>query len=233
MLLALDPFENVVLVGSAVGGTVDLGAGLIPSNSLFAAQLGSNGSVGWSTSWTIPGAAYVDSVATGPAGEIAFSGYYQYNAPDFGGSALAAAPKGAAYVVKLTGGGMFVFDASSGPDGAATYPIGKGVAVNASGDVYMVGGYAGSIDFGGATLTTGAAQSAFFAKFGPTGTLSLVRTYGTTGAAFGNAMGLDASGAPYIAGVYGEATTIDLGSGALPASTSTNESAVFLGRLAP
>src|SRR6185437_412193 len=99
---------------------------------------------------------------------------------------------------------------------------------------YVVGGFAGGgFDFGGGVVTTGAIQNAFLAKYGPTGTLSWVHTYNATGVSYGGALGLDASGALYIAGVYGPSTKLDLGNGALPPFTATDESAVFLGRLAP
>jgi hypothetical protein len=226
--IGLDPSGNVLLAGGSGTGTqLNFGGGTLPTGSIFAAKLASNGSYIWANGFG--GNANVWALAVGPAGELIFTGFFD-GPLDFGGGPLPAYGSQNAYLVKLTNAGSFVFSkANSSTMGFSS--IGWGAAVNASGDVYWAGEFYGTIDLGnGPTKSTGL-TSAFFAKFASTGTLSWLKSYGGTYTGV-YAVALDTSATPTVAGYYNG--TIDLGNGPLPTVMGPySMGAAFLGRVAP
>jgi hypothetical protein len=119
------------------------------------------------------------------------------------------------------------------------------VATDSSGDMYITGSFRGTAEFNpnapSSTITTAGTQDTFVAKYGPTGTLTWVKTFAGTMTTSGNlnisavsqgsAIVVDASGNVYVAG--GFSGTVDLtGSSGVTAITSpTATTEVYLARL--
>ena len=91
-----------------------------------------------------------------------------------------------------------------------------------SGDVFVAGGFKGTVSFGSTALTSTGKTEAFVAKLGPTGTLSWVTPVAATPAAVDGAtsLALDSNGLPVIAGLFQGTATF--GSHALTAGGSTD-----------
>jgi hypothetical protein len=226
--LALDPTGNVVLAGLGSSGQLDFGGGQLPPSSVFAAMLAANGSYLWSKTWGPQNVSTtVLGLTTGPAGEIVLAGSYSGGSIDFGGGPLPVSLNGAALLVKLTNAGAHVF--SKGVVSPTSNPSAYAASVNASGEIYMAGGFAGAIVLDGVTVYPTAIEDVLFAKFAPAGTLSWVKHFGMTKGQFASSVALDTSGVPYLGGIYN--TTLDLGNGPLPIEMGYQAS--FLARMAP
>jgi hypothetical protein len=234
--VAVAPSGDVILVGSP-GSGFDFGGGPLPPAAVFAATLSPSGSYVWAKTWGSP-SSYVHSeaLAIGAAGEIVFAGKYenQGSAVDFGGGPLAATTDASGYVVKLTSAGAHIFSqgASTGPQSSAVSD-GYGVAVNASGEVYVAGYFGGTIDFGGGPVASTGGYDALLAKFSPSGALTSLQHFGIPGmqtGTMGNSVALGVAGTAYLAGTY-TGGSCNLGIGPLPVETAGV--AGFLGQLAP
>ena len=114
----------------------------------------------------------MNGVATDRTGNVILTGTY-YGSISFGGGVVlkpAVAPIGA-FVAKLDRGGGYLWAKSFGGfTSCSVCGQGGSVAVDAAGNIVVTGVFDGSIDFGGATVTTTASNtSMFLAKLDPSG----------------------------------------------------------------
>ncbi len=158
-----------------------------------------------------------NAVAVDANGDVTVAGYFQGTA-DFGGGALTSA------------GGLDIFVAKySGADGSHLWSHrfgslsidgGEAVAVDAKGDLTVVGGVDGAADFGGVGVDL------FVAKYsGADGSHLRSRTFGGLGLIQAFSMSLDASGDVTVAGFF--QGTADFGGGAL---TSAGDWDIFVAK---
>ncbi len=101
----------------------------------------------------------------------------------------------------------------------------EGVALDAALNMYAVGWYQGTVDFGGVTLTSAGARDGYIMKRSPDGALEWVRGFGGTGLDVAWAVGVNAAGDVAVAGTF--QGTVDFGGGPrVGASTSTYDAVV-------
>jgi hypothetical protein len=85
------------------------------------------------------------------------------------------------------------------------------VAVDAAGNIYAAGEFAGTVDFnpagGGSPVTSNGSADCFLSKFNASGTLLWAKTWGGSGRDVPNGLGVDSQGNVYVAGPY--QTTVD------------------------
>jgi hypothetical protein len=234
--VAVAPSGDVILAGEDSGSPLDFGGGPLPPAAFFMATLTANGSYVWAKTWGSPSASATPAgLAIGPAGEIVFVGSYsnKLGPLDFGGGPLPVTIGEGALVVKLTSAGVHVFSkGAGGGDPTSSAADATGVAVNASGEVYVSGYFTGTIDLGGGPVASAGSGDAFLAKLSPTGALTGLQLFGSPSLLqeqFATDVALDAAGTPYMAGTY--TVSLDLGNGALPMEMGGQ--AAFLGRFAP
>ncbi len=93
--------------------------------------------------------------------------------------------------------------------GGASVDVGRSIAVDAVGNVYVTGSFTENIKFPPSTLQpsgvslTGGATQIFVAKYLPNGTLVWAKSAGGNGAEVGYGVALDAQGDPYVTGSIG------------------------------
>ena len=81
--------------------------------------------------------------------------------------------------------------------------ITKGAAaVDATGNLYEAGGFAGTAVVGNVTLTSQGSTDSYLAKYTPAGALSWVRVLGSAGEDIAYDLALDAAGNAYLAGTF-------------------------------
>jgi hypothetical protein len=166
--VAVDSAGNTYVTGALIS-TVDLGGG--PLNAagfadIFVVSYAPNGAHRWSKRF---GAAGDDQGAgiTVDANKVYVTGAFS-NTVDFGGGGLTSAGSDDAFVLTLSSAtGAYIAARAFGTPGL---DAGLAVAVDATGNV-TVGGYfaAGTLDFGGSTITGAAPISAFVASASPAG----------------------------------------------------------------
>ena len=245
-----DASNNVVLVGD-FGFTVDFsgsgndagvdaststdgGAGSVLTSlggqDAFVAKLGADGKLLWSK--RLGGAAKRqsgDAVAIDAAGNLlvatSFEGTVNFGGsnlvdlgyPTFGASNVA--------VVKLTAAGEHVWSKGFG-DAARQFV--RAIAVDRAGNAVLAGQFTGTIDFGGADLTS-TAKPLFLVKLDPNGGQLWSRSFGTVGTVDTGGVTTDATDSVIFAGRF--SGKVDFGGS--PFTTADSDYDVVVAKLPP
>lgn len=147
-----------------------------------------------------------------------------------GGQELTSAGSNDAFVAKL--------DADTGTAawavrfGSTDLDSTEGIAVDSDGDVFVVGKFKGTVNFGGGNLTSAGDNDVFVLKLdGASGTHLWSRRYGGTGNdGSGGAVVVDSTGAIVVSGAFGSAAINFGGSGLNNAGTGVGD--LYLAKLA-
>jgi hypothetical protein len=163
-------------------------------------------------------------VASTAAGDAVVAGNFA-GSLDFGNGIPLVSPSGAsAFVAQLDGASGGYRWANSFGGGAA-----RGVAVDAAGNVLVVGYFSGAADFGGGTVTSTGVRDAFVVELDPGGLYKWSRNFGAPGAfALGTGIALSATGDVLVTGYFQGA--INFGGGGGPV-TSAGAQDVFVAKL--
>lgn len=207
--VAVDQAGNAVITGQFSGAiSFDGGATTTPSHGgsdIFVAKFAPSGALLWSktfgeSSGTGPFTHRATAVAIDAGGNIILTGEHTGNV-DFGDGGYTTAGALDAFVTKLSPDGMLVWSRHYGGPGFQT---GKAVAVDASGNISVLGELTGTADFAGTTLSANAgAREVFLARLDPAGTLQWAKSF-ESGASMHSAAGLavDASGSVIVSGAF-------------------------------
>jgi len=112
--------------------------------------------------------------------------------------------------------------------GGESWASGSSVAVDASGNVFLAGSFAGSVDFGGGPLVSAGGEDIFVAKFDPSGSHLWSRQVGDTCFTGTQSIAVDASGNVFLAGSFGGG--LDFGGGQLKSAGGYD---IFLAKFDP
>jgi uncharacterized protein (AIM24 family) len=167
-----DASRNIILTGG-LWGSAGFGAGSL-RYGLYVAKFDPNGGHLWSR---YPGSAslYHKDVAVDTWGYVDITGTFEGEL-DFGGGPLTSlGSQDDVYVAKLDLNGNHVWSQRFGDDGMPQRAV--GVAADGSGNVIIVGYYAGAVDFGGGLLMSGGEFDGFVAKFGPGPSPTFLRSF--------------------------------------------------------
>ena len=151
--------------GGYFDGTVDFGGGPLTSagdRDIFLAKFSSGGVHQWSQRFGNTAADAGLSVTTDASENLIVTGYAQ-GLVNFGGADLSGAGSEDIFVAKFSGGGIHQWSQRFGD---ASSQIGYSVGADASGNVVATGFFRGTVDFGGANLTSAGTEDIFLAKFG-------------------------------------------------------------------
>lgn len=198
--LVVDGQGNVIVLGLFAGG-LDCGGESFVSggagHNLFVAKLDPQGEIQWCRHY--PSAAAQDSyggVAVDGNGNIVIAGHVS-GSIDFGDGVMTATGADV-FVAKLDPAGNLLWAELFG---AAGDQISRGVAVDADGNVVVVGYFQGVLDFGvGGELPNNGSADVFLAKLNSSGSPMWARSFGGTEADFGGSVAVDGSKNIAIAG---------------------------------
>jgi hypothetical protein len=201
--IAVDSSGNVYLGGYIQSADLTTPAlTKIGVDDAFALKLDSSGAVTWARNFGGSGAyAYFNGIAVDGSGNIYLGGHFR--SANLTIPALTKIGTFDAFTLKLDSTGATTWARNFGGSGASAY--GKGIAVDASGNVYLGG------DFYTANLTTPAltligAYDAFALKLDSNGATTWARSFGGSGAnTYGNAIAVDGSANVYLGGYFRDA----------------------------
>lgn len=159
------------------------------------------------------------SVACGPGGNIFLSGFFQGTA-NFGGGDLTSAGGYDIFVASYTAAGKYRWAKHFGAEG---HDRSYDMAVDASGNVTIIGNFVGAASLGGDTLKSAGGDDVFVASYTAAGLHRWSWCFGSTAADHGRGVSVDKSGNIFITGTI--AGTVDLGGGGL---TSAGSRDIFL-----
>ncbi len=225
--LAIDRGGNVVVTGF-FKGVVDFGGGVLYSAygglDTFLAKFSATGVHLWSKNFYSDADDDGTSVAIDGSDNIVLTGK-TVGTMNFGGGLLANKGASDFYVAKFLADGSLVWSKDFGGPGADKS---IGVALDGSGNVFIVGYFAGSIDLGGGTLTTASSDDdVILAKFGPDGRYVWAKSFPGPGYEMPCGVAVDGGGNVAIVGYFHY--TINLG-GTLLTSASTGNSDAFIAK---
>ena len=164
--IAVDGTGDVLCTGF-FQGTVDFGNG-IPLTSTgmdtFVAKFsGNDGSYRWAVNYLSNSTDIGYGIATDTNGDVFVTGAFM-NLIRFGSSTLSSAGGYDIFLLKLTGtNGTFIWAKRFG---GTSHDLGYSIAVQSSGDVVITGSFAGTVDFGGGSITCANSNGeVFLAKY--------------------------------------------------------------------
>ena len=211
----VDSAGNILLTGMFVGA-MDFGGGPITTAGgfdVFVAKLDPDGGHVWSQRYGDSQIQTAAAVVVGPSDNVFVTGTFQ-GVIDFGGGQMLADPGllGDMFVVELDAAGKHVQSHGVGGD-AQRIPY--AMALDEDGSPVVTGQFTGTLDVGGATLTSTSQgdYDAFVFKLDPAGKPAFAGRFGDAKMQVGEAVALAAPGQPILGGGFDG--VIDFGAGPL------------------
>lgn len=200
--VAVDTADNVYITGQ-FDGTVNFGGSALTSAGsydIFLAKYNSAGVHQWSKKF---GATMQDTglaVVIDNANNVIIGGKFQ-GSVDFGGGALVSAGSTDAFIAKFNAAGTHVWSKKFGD--ASGQEV-DGLA-SASGDVYATGSFFGTVNLGGAALTSAGQNDIFLARFNSAGAHQWSQRYGDANFQYAIDVDTDGSSVVLVANINGSA----------------------------
>jgi hypothetical protein len=221
--MTMDNSNNIYTTGYFTG-TVDFdpGTGVTNLTSLggqdaYLVKLDGSGNFLWAKSFGGTGNDYSYCVAIDATGNIYLTGNYETTVdfdPGAGITNLTVVGAADIFISKLDASGNFVWAKSMG---GATNEYSNSLDIDASGNVYATGVYAGTVDFDPSVaisnLTSAGADDIFVVKLDVSGNLVWAKSMGGTGSEWSDTIELDGSGNAYTTGNYAGTSDFDPNAG--------------------
>ncbi len=216
--VAVDSSDNIYITGTSKGINV-FGSSVTSGNTdnIFVVKLNSSGVVQWVYTAGRQGRDRGRKIALDSSGNVYVVGYYQQTV-DFGGGDVTSNQSFDAFLLKLNSSGTFQWVKSYG--GSFGNDLGRDVAIDSSDNIYMLGAFRTTVDFGGGDVTSNGNADVFLVKFNSSGVFQWVYTAGGTGDDGVRALALDSGDNPYITGNF--ASTVNFGGGNTTAANSND-----------
>ena len=224
--VAVDASGNVYISGY-FQGTATFGATSktsVGSNDIFVAKYSSYGTLQWVQSAGGTTTDEANRIAIDASGNVYITGYFSGTAT-FGAISKTSAGSNDIFVAKYNSSGTLLWVQSAGGTG---FDEANGIAIDASGNVYITGVFNGTTTFGATSKTSAGGYDIFMAKYSSSGTLQWVQSVGGTSTDIAKGIAIDASGNVYITGYFGGTTTFGATS-----KTSAGSADIFVAKYDP
>ena len=133
------------------------------------------------------------------------------------------------FVAKLNSSGVVQWVYTAGGTGRDR---GRKIALDSSGNIYVVGYYQNTVDFGGGNVTSNGSWDAFILKLNSSGTFQWVKSYGgSAGNDLGRDVVVDSNDNVIMLGTFRGTVNFDSGDGGGVVNYTSNDYDVFLIRL--
>ena len=213
--VAIDSSDNIYITGTSQGANLfgkNVTSGT--TDDIFVAKLNSSGVVQWVYAAGGTGRDRGRKIALDSSGNIYVTGYY-WSTVDFGGGNVTSNGNWDAFLLKLNSSGTFQWVKSYGSN---YNDLGRDVAIDSNDNIYMLGNYRGTVDFGGGDENGAVNGDIFLVKFNSSGVFQWVYTAGASAADDSRALALDSNDNPYITGSF--SGTVDFGGGNITAANT-------------
>jgi hypothetical protein len=238
--VAVDGSDNVILTGNygipPTSAQLDFGGGVLSNagaQDMFVAKLaGLDGSYRWAvhhgnTDGTYSYAVYSSGISADRNGDVVVVGYFSGGTIDLGGGNRVGAGGSDIFLAKYSGAtGGHLWSKTIGSTGSE---IGKAVTTDPNNNVIITGGFNGTVDFGGTSLTAPQATGIFVAKYSTAGGLVWAKGFGGNyfGQDIGYGVAADGNGNIGVTGTV-QGSYIDFGGGPLYGDGTLN---IFVAKL--
>jgi hypothetical protein len=224
--VAVDDSNNVVVVGGFYG-EINFGCVVLErtvSTNAFVAKFDENGGCLWAKQFGDAARQAATHVATDRLGNIIVAGSFE-GTVDFGGGELSSSGGFNMVLAKLDAQGNHVWSRRFGDADQLTLGEIKGIAVGDSSDIVITGAFAGTLDFGGAVLTSAGGLDMFLAKLDGDGNHQWSQSYGAAAQQYPRGVAIDGQGNVVATGDFNG--QVDFGGGTL---VNTSASDVFVAK---
>lgn len=214
--LHVDATGEVVL-GGDFEGKVDFGGGPLTAQSwgdLFLVKFSPAGAHVWSKAFKAGGYGVPGAITRDKTGNIVFGGYF-LTSLDLGGGVMVSAGLVDAYVGKFDADGKHLWSQRFG-DTEGQYVL--GLVTDLAGNVYMSGGFQGTINPGNGQLVSAGDADVFLARLDPKGTAVWGKRFGDVKLQVPRDLAIDATGRLVISGEM--QGTVDFGGGPIAAPST-------------
>lgn len=223
--------DGAVAIAGSFRGTMTLGSTLLTSagvDDVFVSKLTTDGAFTWSRSAGGSSADVATSVALDGSGNVVIAGYF-FATSDFGGGPLVSAGSTDIVLAKYASGtGAYQVARRFG---STATDVANAVAIDPSNNIVLVGGFSGTVDFGGASpLIAASNEDVFVAKYSLADAYVWAKGFGGTGDEVGNALAINSTGDIVVAG--GFCGTISFGGPDLSSASGCANYDIFAARLA-
>ena len=240
--IAVDASDNVYITGIFAGtADFDPGPGIFNLssaglNDVFISKLDSAGDFVWAKAMGDASDDWGYGIAVDASGNVYSTGFFAETAdfdPGQGIANLSSAGGQDIFVSKLDSSGEFVWAQAMGGNSLDT---GRGIALDASGNVYTIGSFEGTADFdpgeGAASLGSAGGSDIFLSKLDSAGNFVWAKAMGGTGDDRGLGIALDATGSVHTTGRFQGTADFDPGTGtaSLTSAGGTNGD-IFVSKL--
>lgn len=222
--IALDNAGNSYITGDFIG-TIDFDPSAVVNNlvstvnnDIFVCKIDANGNFVWAKSMAGYKSCACDdagsSIAVDDSGNVYTTGFLRVYADfDPGPGTFNVTPPsgGGVFISKLDTNGDFVWAKGLGGNGSS----GTDISLDAAGNVYTTGYAIGTSDFdpgaGTFNLTSAGSYDVFVSKLDNNGDFAWAKSFGATGADFGQGVDVDALGNVYTNGEFNNTVDFDPG----------------------
>ncbi|MCU0440201.1 MAG: putative Ig domain-containing protein, partial [Raineya sp.] len=242
--ITIDASGNVYTTGFFQGtADFDPGTGVFNlasagSYDIFVSKLDASGNFVWAKNMGGTGFDQGNSIVVDASGNVYTTGIFRNTAdfdPGTGVFNLTSAGFNDIFVSKLDASGNFVWAKSMGA-GGTNDDQGKGIVVDASGNVYTTGFFQGTADFdpdtGVFNLTSAGLDEIFISKLDPSGNFVWAKSMEGTGFDQGYDIAIDASGNIYTTGFFQGAVDFNPGLGVAGLNSQGGDD-IFVSKLSP
>jgi hypothetical protein len=228
--IAIDSNGNIVITGF-FGGTVDFGGGALTGSSAsgFVAKYSSAGAHLWSRRIST-GTVLDEGTAIGVdgAGNVIVAGGF-YGTVNFGGGSMTSAGAEDIVLLKYNSAGTFLW---SRRIGGASDEVVMSLAVDTTTGEFVTAGYfAGSVNFGGTTLTSAGGNDAFVARYNSSNGHVWSKRWGSTSEDKAFSVDVDGLGNVAVTGFF--TNNVDFGGGPITNVGGVGSGDIFLVKLSP
>lgn len=204
--ITTDTSGNILMAGDFYSDSISFGSDTLNSTwgDMFLVKYDAAGNVLWAKQQDAGGSEhdYAYSVVADAFGNIYVTGGFESPSISFGSTTLTnySSGLGDMFLAKYDAGGNALWAKSAGGN---SYDQAYSVEVDASGNIYVAGGFSSdSISFGNDTLIGDGSSDSFLVKYGATGNVLWSKSVGGSFIDYATSVTADASGNIYMAGVF-------------------------------
>lgn len=214
---ATDASGNIYVTGSYTSSSITIGATTLinidttgTTADIFIVKYDAAGNIIWVKGAGSIGDDVGNSLTTDSSGNVYITGYY-VSSIIFGTTTLTNAGNHDVFVVKYDAFGNVLWAKGSG---SAGIDVGRGISIDATGNVCVTGSYTSTtITFGANTLTNsdnaGNTSDLFIVKYDTSGNIVWANDGGSTGNDLGNSITTDSFNNVYVTGSYSYSISFD------------------------
>jgi hypothetical protein len=191
------------IAGSFSGTTVTLcDTTLTASGSLnmYFAKLNSKGCLVWAKAFGTSSWNEALDIVTDASGNVYVTGHFS-GTVNFGNGNLTSAGGSDIFVAKYNSTGLLQW-VQKGGSNETNFEYGYGIALDGSQNVYIVGSFRGTANFGGNSLTSAGDEDIFVAKYDNAGTIQWANAYGGIYKDFARDIAINSTNDVFVAGNF-------------------------------